>query len=186
MKASELIKIINDIQDGIGKAFEKEIQDIIKDALSPQSLKSKNAKKVTAVQDLDGWDSSGFYMIFNNATQPDNHCTCTIEYGDETKKYTCVYRGHSSHITDRLKSHLFYSSTNLYPNCMQVIHNGKKYNINIASNELFNKDDKSKETWNACEWLVVKITLSSSKQGTREMFEGAFDSVYQKPIYSCK
>ena len=176
MKAHALVKVINKINDSIAVAFEKEIQAIIQETLN----ESNNIRIVKQESDLTRFQTVGFYMIFNNDSTVSNSCNCTVTHNHQL--FTCVYRGHAYHIKDRLKSHLFYTAKSPYKSCMLVEYAGKKYNINIFTQECFQKGIKKNVSLPQCDWVVVKITLSHSKQATREMFETAFDNIYGKPI----
>lgn len=188
MKASKLIKKINSLQKAIEDVFQDEVKNIIDSSLNGGVLKeSKDCKKIKSISDLEGWDTNGFYMIFNNHIVQQNTCTCQVKLDGENKPYICVYRGHSYHLKDRIQSHLFYDFSTSYNSCMQVLVKEKKYNIDISKGTLYFKGEPQKNLeFPRCNWLVVKITLSNSKQSTREMFESVFDSVYGKPIYSDK
>lgn len=133
MSIEELIKSVNEINCNIEKLLIDNIGNEIKKAITRvvSDEKSQDIRIINSPDDLCGFQIVGFYMIFNNDIEgiKNNTCTCRIKY--EKEEYTCVYRGHSYHMKDRLLSHLFYEPNGTYPNCMQVKINDGKYNINI-------------------------------------------------------
>jgi|GEM_PF-2651449 len=188
MGKKELIYKINESLNQVYLNYKDEIVNVIKYTI--ENIKGdtkKNIQEIHCKTDLDtGFHIPGFYMIFNTDPDAANHCKCKIEYKD--CQYNCVYRGQAYCIKDRLISHLFYTVDGKYDNCMKIKLNNKNYNINISDKKLFCDDkvqppDIGFPDW---AWLVIKITLSNTKQGTREMFETAFDEAYGKPIYSVK
>lgn len=186
MEISELIKKINESHAKIEKKYKKNIIEVIKKIIDKLDDNTKKIKIIESQKDLEkDFHTTGFYMIFNTDPDAAKHCKCKIKYRD--CQYSCVYRGQAYCIKDRLISHLFYSVDGKYDNCMKIKLNNKKYNINLSEKKLF--CDKKVQTdiefpdW---AWLVIKISLRNTKQGTREMFETAFDEAYGKPIYSVK
>lgn len=178
MNKTELISENNELITNFEKDHKSDIESIIKD-----SMKTKNLKIINSKDDLSG--ANGFYMIFCNKAKESLDCTCTLKKDDVD--YICVYRGHSSNIKNRLESHLFFDENTKYPNCMKVIIESKKYNINNEIKKVYidGKIDESVilPTWN---WGVIHIPLTDSKQALREMFENVFDGLYKKPIFSDK
>lgn len=181
MKANELVRAINTINASVEKAFENEIISIIEKSLSQNG----HIQSITSQSDLKGFSVAGFYMIFNNDPCAPQQCTCS--FSKNKKTYTCVYRGQANPMKERVESHLFYSPTGRYDNCMLVTYNGSEYNIDISKPTLYQKGKEINGiAFPQYEWFVVKISLTNSKQATREMFESVFDKKYGKPIYSHK
>ena len=180
MNESELVRAINTINKSVEKAFENEILAIVEKNL-PQN---DQIQPITSQSDLKGFSVAGFYMIFNNDPNAPKHCTCSFSKNNKT--YTCVYRGQANPMKERVESHLFYSPTGRYDNCMLVTHNGNEYNVDISKSIFYTKGKKTGIGFPRYEWFVVKISLPNSKQETREMFEHVFDRKYGKPIYSHK
>jgi hypothetical protein len=178
MKKKELIETINQINAQITKLVEPSIKQIIAESLK------KEPTVITKKEDVTG--AVGFYMIFSNVSDADSKCSCAIKHED--KRFTCVYRGHSYHMKNRLLSHLFYEPNSQYPNCMKIKIEGKKYNINLETQKLyFEEKEISEEPFpDDRKWLIITIPLTGSKQAIREMFEIVFDQTYGKPIYSDK
>lgn len=178
MKKKYLIETINQINLQLTKLVEPIIKQIITDGLKTKP------KVIVGKENVKG--GVGFYMIFSNVSSTDLNCSCTIEHKGET--FTCVYRGHSYHMKNRLLSHLFYEPNSQYPNCMKIEIKDKKYNINLEAQKLYLKGQEINETPFPIKqkWLVITIPLADSKQAIREMFEIVFDQTYGKPIYSDK
>ena len=177
MKKNELIETINKINTQITKLSEPSIKQIIQENLKKKPI------VICKKEELKG--SVGFYMIFSNVSVTDSNA-CIINHGGE--EFTCVYRGHSYNMKNRLLSHLFYEPNSQYPNCMRIKIKRKKYNINLETQKLYvDKKETSEATFPSDQkWLVITIPLTNSKQAIREMFETVFDQTYGKPIYSDK
>lgn len=177
MEKNELIQAINQLNENVLKLVMPNIQEIIEKHVSD----SEKYEKINKIEDVHG--GVGFYMIFSDCKEfTQNGCDLTYE----DSKFYCVYRGHSYHVRERISSHLFYSPGNKYPNCMKIVINDKKYNINIEEKELYEDKTVANVTFPNCQWIIVKIPLDNSKQAIREMFEQAFDSKYGRPIFSDK
>lgn len=178
MSKKELIESSNKILSDFENNNKANIKLIIKNSVIDKNLKIINSK-----DDLSG--SNGFYMIFCSKEKNESDCSCTIN--KDGNDYYCVYRGHSSNIKSRLESHLFYDKNSKYPNCMKIMIENRKYNLNIETKKVY-AGKKTVEnvvlpSWN---WGVIHIPLTGSKKALREMFENVFDGLFSKPIFSDK
>ena len=156
----------------------KHIQDV--KSIIQRFIKPLKAKNVNKKLDVNG--KSGFYMIFCSNEPKDNNCLCRIECRKTT--FFCVYRGHSSSIQNRVTKHLFFDSS-INDNCMRIKLNGNRYNINIESQALFENNSLFPDTFPNWKWKYIKIEFDS-KQGLREIYEKAFDELYNRPSFSDK
>lgn len=183
MKKNEVLKELIENYN----TFEKQQIKIIKPLLDEESIKKYNFKIVEKKADLskDINSTVGFYMIFSSVKPRSSVCKLMLEVDDET--FYCVYRGHSCKMKDRLISHLFYDPNGKYENCMKVLIDDNKYNINIETKTIYdNKQVNENVVFPDNKWLVKTIVLSNTKQGIREIFEMTFDELYNKPPYSDK
>ena len=177
MDKKELIQSINKLNDEICKLIEPNIREIIETYVKDE----KSYNLIKRKTDIKG--SNGFYMIFSDNISF-TKTGCKIQYNQ--KSFYCVYRGHSYHTKERLFSHLFYEVNSEYQNCMKIVLNSKKYNINIEEQTLYLNKEKTSVDFPKGEWIVIRIPLDNSKQAIREMFETVFDNKYGKPVFSEK
>ncbi len=173
----DLIESINKLNNEICKLIEPNIREIIETYVKDE----KSYKLIKSKTDIKG--SNSFYMIFSDNISFTNK-GCKIQCNH--KSFYCVYRGHSYHTKERLLSHLFYESNSKYQNCMKIMLNSKKYNINIEEQTLYLSGKKTSADFPKGEWIVIRIPLDNSKQAIREMFETVFDNKYGKPVFSEK
>ena len=171
-----IIKKANEIKSDFEKNNKDTIVGIIENYLpKPKIITSKN--------DVKG--ANGFYIILSSRKPKASKCTCKVDV--KSKTFYAVYRGHSSDMKKRIVSHLFYDSTCEYPNCMKIMRNSQRYNINIETKSLYNKGViDANALFPEDEWAIVTVPLSRSKQFLREIFEEVFDDKFEKPPYSDK
>lgn len=171
------LEFINELtlkyEEKIVKHFKEFFNKLIKEdkiAIKDRKIKIIQLKEFKDVKKLA--KNPGFYVILTDYMLTNNNCTCMYKY-DNDKYVKAVYRGEANNRRDRITGHLFNDKYDGKDIKFMTINNDNGININ-------------KEPYCNYIWYVLMCSMNESNQQIRRCVERAFDSVFEKPMYSSR
>lgn len=145
-------------------------------------------KKINTINDLSKFPNSspGLYVILTDYMNGYEENKCTLKV-NELDKVKAIYRGESSNVQLRLKSHLFHRT--YVEERKKEISNGKKRHDDYMVCMKLKDSEKNginleDEEYCSANWYVIYHGMRETQSFTREIAEKAFDEVFGKPICS--
>ena len=159
-------------EEEIKKHFEEFFRELIKDGkitIMDKKIKIIELKKFDDLKQLSS--NPGFYVILTDYELSNNTCKCIYKCNNKVVK--AVYRGEANNRKERITGHLFNDEYSGEDTKFMTINDDNGININ-------------KEPYCNYIWYVLMCSMNESNQQIRRCVERAFDSVFEKPMYSSR
>jgi hypothetical protein len=128
--------------------------------------------RIRTLADLTTVKGTGLYLIATDMPVGENMCQLKVG----ALALPVIYRGHSYHMRDRIRSHLFNASHRA------AMNPNKPYNVCIRLDD--RNIEVSERPFCDHQWVVVTHSLRKSNLAIRECAERAFDAIHGRPIAS--